>query len=132
MAATVAGQAERAARQIDLADMVPNDLGPDMLGLRLHFLHQPGTLDDVAETRIIFDVRRSRQLPSRDDALDQHRAESGTRRIDGRGIAGRARAEDDETRRNTVRHAKHVSGVNPPRNASPWLNGAAARDKVPD
>src|SRR4051812_15606441 len=56
LSATVAGEPERAARQVDASDMVPNDLGPDMLGLGLHFLHQPGALDDVAETGIILHV----------------------------------------------------------------------------
>ena len=39
--AAIAGQPERPARQIDAYDMVPDDLGADMLGLGLHLLHQP-------------------------------------------------------------------------------------------
>src|SRR6185437_904513 len=47
--AAVAGEAEGPPRKIDLADMVPYDLRADMLGLGLHLLDQPRTLDDVAE-----------------------------------------------------------------------------------
>src|SRR6516164_7247661 len=45
---TVAGLAlelERPMGEIDLADMIADELGPDVLGLLLH-LHQPGPLDD--------------------------------------------------------------------------------------
>ena len=91
--AAVAGQPERAARQVDAADMVPDHLGADMLGLRLHFLHQPGALDDLAEAGIILDVGRGGELAAGLDALDDDRRKAGARGVDGGGQAGRAGAE---------------------------------------
>ena len=76
--------------------MVPDDLGPDMLGLGLHLLHQPGTLDDVAEARIIFDVGRGGQLAAGLDALDHHRAKARARGVDGGGVARGPGAEDGQ------------------------------------
>src|SRR3954451_170673 len=58
LSAAISAKPERPARQVDFRDMVPDDLGPDMLGLSLHLLHQPGALDYVTEARIVFDVSR--------------------------------------------------------------------------
>src|ERR1043165_7755049 len=79
--AAVAGQPERPAREVDAGDMVPYDLGPDMLGLRLHLLHQPGTLDDFAEAGIILDVRRGRELAAGLNSLDDDGREAGARGV---------------------------------------------------
>ena len=84
------------AREVDRADVIPDDLGADMLGLGLHFLHQPRALDDVAKAGIIFDVGRGGQLAARLDALDDDRRQAGAGGIDGGGIAGRAGTEDDQ------------------------------------
>ena len=51
--------------------MVENDPGPDMLGLLLHLLHQPGALDDVGETGIVLDIGGDRQLAARLQPGDQ-------------------------------------------------------------
>ncbi len=102
--AAVALQHERAARQVDLGDMVPHHLGADMLGLGLHLLHQPGALDDVAEAGIIFDVGGGGQLAAGLDALDDDRRKAGARGIDGGGVAGGAGAEDDQAAGNDVAH----------------------------
>jgi hypothetical protein len=60
-----------------------------MLGLRLHLLHQPGTLDDVAEAGIVLDVRGRRELTAGLDSLDDDRLEAGARGIDCSGQARR-------------------------------------------
>ena len=75
-------------------DVVHNDLGADVLGLGLHLLHQPGALDDIGEARIVLDVGRDGELAAGLDALDQHGLQHGAGRIDGGGIAGRARAQE--------------------------------------
>ena len=41
---------------------------PDVLGLGLHLLHQPGALDDVGEARIVLDVGGDGQLAAGLDA----------------------------------------------------------------
>ena len=91
--AAVAGQPERAARKVDRGDVVPDDLGPDMLGLGLHLLHQPRALDDVAEAGIILDVGGGGELAAGLDALDDDRAEAGARGVNGGGKPGRTGAE---------------------------------------
>jgi hypothetical protein len=83
-------------RQIDLAHVVGDHLGSDMLGLFLHLLHQPGALDDVGETGIVFHLSRDRQLAAGLDALDQGRFQHGASGIDRRRVAGRPRTDDDD------------------------------------
>jgi hypothetical protein len=68
-----------------------------VLGLRAHLLHEPRPLDHVRKARVVLDVGRDRHLPTRLHAGDQHRLEHRARRVDGRGIAGRAGADDHET-----------------------------------
>src|SRR3546814_9571423 len=47
---------------------------------RLHLLHQPGPLDDVAEAGIIFDIGGDGQLPARLHALHHDRRQTRARR----------------------------------------------------
>ena len=37
-------------------DLVEHDLGADVLGLRLHLLHEPGALDHVGEPGVVLDI----------------------------------------------------------------------------
>ena len=109
--AAVALQHERAARQVDLDDMVPDHLGADMLGLGLHLLHQPRALDDVAEAGIIFDVGGGGQLAAGLDALDDDRRQAGAGGVNGGGQAGRAGAEDEQAGGNDVGHGAHLRAL---------------------
>src|SRR4051794_14943388 len=93
--ARIAFEAERPMRKIDLAYMVGDNFRSDMLGLLLHLLHQPGTLDDVGETRIVLHVGRDRQLAAGLDAQDQGGVQHGARGINRGGVARRPRADDD-------------------------------------
>ena len=72
--AAIAGEHERAPVEIDLDDDVVDDLGADMLGLRLHLLHQPGALDDVGEAGIVLDIGGDGELAARLEAGDHHAA----------------------------------------------------------
>ncbi|GAG07513.1 unnamed protein product, partial [marine sediment metagenome] len=47
---------KRPPLQIDLGDLVEHDLGADVLGLRLHLLHEPWALDHVREARVVLDI----------------------------------------------------------------------------
>ena len=76
-----------------------------MLGLFLHLLHQPGTLDDVGEARKVLDIGGDHELPARLHALDQDRLQVGARGIDRRGIAGRTGADDQDLGMMMSRHA---------------------------
>ena len=97
VAAAVAFEAERAAGDIHLDDMVGDHARADMLGLRLHLFHQPGALDRVLEAGIILDVRRDHELSAGFEAGNQHRLQHGAGRIDRSGVAGRAGADDHQT-----------------------------------
>ena len=65
MSPRIAFEPERPRLQVDLGDVVHDDLGADVLGLRLHLLHQPGALDDVGEARVVLDVGGDGQLAAR-------------------------------------------------------------------
>ena len=66
-----------------------------MARLRLHLLHQPGTLDRLGEARIILDIGGDGELAARLDALDEHGLKHGARRIDRGGVACGAGADDE-------------------------------------
>ena len=105
--AGIALQPERPLRQVDVVDMVVDDPGADMLGLLLHLLHQPGTLDDVRVAGIILDVGGDGELAAGLDALDQHRLEHGARGIDRGGVSGRAGPDDYDFGMGRFRHLQH-------------------------
>ncbi len=90
----IAGQAEGARRQVGADHHVIDQLGPHMLGLSAHLVHEPGALDHIRETRIVFHVGGDGQLAARLDSGDQHGVEQGARGIDGGGVAGGAGTDD--------------------------------------
>src|SRR3546814_1223395 len=90
----VANEAERAARQIGLDDGVEHHLRADMLGLLLHLLHQPGSLDNVREARIIFHIGGDHQLPARLQPLHHERRHASAPAIDGGGQSCRPGPQD--------------------------------------
>src|SRR5690606_34031478 len=96
--AAVAGQHEGPAVEIDGDDDVVDDLRADMLGLRLHLLHEPGALDNVGEAGIILDIGGDGQLTTGLQALDHHRLQHGAGRIDSSRIAGGTGPDDDDFR----------------------------------
>ena len=104
--AGVAFEPERPLREVDLADVVVDELGADVLGLRLHLLHQPRALDDVGEARVVLDVGGDGELAAGLDALDQDRLQHGARGIDGGGVAGGAGADDDDFRVGGLAHGQ--------------------------
>ena len=102
--AAVAGQAERPLRQFEFNDEIGDDLGADMGGLLLHLLHQPGALDDIRKTRIVFHVGGDGHLAARLDALNQHGFKHRPRGVDRSGVAGRTGTDDDELGMDGGRH----------------------------
>jgi len=71
--AGIAGEAERALRQIELDDEIVDDARADMRGLLLHLLHQPRALDHIGEAGIVFDIGGDGQLAAGLDSLNQDR-----------------------------------------------------------
>ena len=94
-AAAVAADAERPLPEFERHDGVVLDAGADVLGLRAHLLHQPGALDRLGEARIVLDVGGDHQLPARLETRQHQRLQQRARRIDGGGVAGRSRTDDD-------------------------------------
>ena len=83
-------------RQVGLGDDVVDDLCAHMLGLLLHLLHQPRTLNGLGKARIVFHVRGDGQLAARLQACDHDRIQRGAGGIDGGGPASRTRTDDGD------------------------------------
>ena len=81
--------------EINRIDVVGNDLGADMHGLRPHLVHQPGPLDHVGEARIVLDVGGGGHLAAGLYALDEERLHHGAGGINAGRVSGRTRADDD-------------------------------------
>ena len=96
MVAGLALEPERPLGKIDLAHMIADEFGPDVLGLLLHLLHQPGPLDDVCEAGVVLDIGRDGELAAGLDALDQDRLQHGAGGIDRGRIARRPGPDDEE------------------------------------
>ena len=102
--ARIGGRDKRPAPEIERLDMVEDDPGPDMLGLGVHLLHQPGSLDDVGKPRVVLDIGGDRQLAAGLDPGQQNRLQVGAGGIDRRGIAGRPGADDQNLAVMVLRH----------------------------
>jgi hypothetical protein len=94
----IGGEAERARRQVGRDDHVVDGGGADMLGLLRHLLHQPRTLDDVGEARVVLDVGGDHELAAGLQPGHHRWPQAGARGIDRRGVAGGARADDQDAR----------------------------------
>src|SRR5699024_769800 len=71
--------------------------GAEALRLLLHGRHQLGPLDPLGETRVVLDVRRGHQRAAGIEGTgDDDGVHLGPGRIDGRGVAGRPGADDDD------------------------------------
>ena len=88
--AAVAGQGERALRQVHGVDVVEDDFGVEPLRMLQEALHQLGPLDAVHVGWPIVDFGGRHQLAALGHSSDQHRFEVGAGSVDGGGIAGRA------------------------------------------
>src|SRR5947209_6532846 len=97
--------------------MIPDNFRTNVLRLRLHFFHEPRPLDYLAETRIVFDIRRRGELSARLDTLNDNRAKPGSCGVYGGSEAGWAGAEHGHTCRNAIRHATHLRRTSAPSNA---------------
>src|SRR5690606_12986065 len=106
--ARVQRQAEGALGQVGLDHDVVDDLGPDMLGLGLHLLHQPGALNGFGEAGIVLDVRGDGQLAAGLKPGDDHRVQRGAGGVDGGGPAGGAGTDDGDTDGTSLGHGAYL------------------------
>src|SRR5689334_21489423 len=70
----------------------------------MHLLHQPGSLDDLGETRVILDIGGDRQLAARLEPGNQNRLQIRPGGVDRGGIARRPRANDQHFTVMVFRH----------------------------
>ena len=88
--AAVAFQPDGLVLQADFGDGVGNHFGADMLGLGLHFLHQPGALDDFGKARVILNIGGDGELAAGLDALNENRLQHGAGGVNCSSITRRA------------------------------------------
>ncbi len=82
--------------QVHLLYVVEHQFGIKALHVRLHLLHQLGTLQVGLPTRPVFDLRGRGQLPALLDTRDNHRTQVGPGGVNRRSVAGGTAAEDDQ------------------------------------
>jgi hypothetical protein len=88
----------------DLIDHIEDNSGANVLGLPLHLIHQPWTLDDFGETWVILDIRRDGHLPARLETGHKQRLQIGACCIDRCGVTGGPCADDQDLAVVTLRH----------------------------
>ncbi len=88
-------EAERALGEIGFDDGAVQVFGAEVLGLLLDVFHQQRALDAVGKAGEIFDQRGERELAAGFVSGDDQRFQVGSRGIDGGGVSGAARADDD-------------------------------------
>ena len=95
---------ERPASEVHRHNVLGDHVRAEALRLLAHRLHQLGAEHGIDEARIVLDVRGEHQLTARLHAADHQRRQVRARRIDRRGIAGGAGADDDHltSRRHVV------------------------------
>ena len=90
-------------RQLDGGDVVGDQLGAETLGLGAEAVHQRRAHDSVGKAGVVLHIGGIHQgATGGDRALEHQRPQLGPGRVERRGIAGRARPDDD--------HVAHVLG----------------------
>ena len=112
--AAVACEGEGALAEIDLVDVVEDDLGLEALGVLQKALHQVRALHAVHVSGPVVHFGGGHQLPALRHAGDQHGVQVGTRSVNGGGVAGRARAEDQNFRVLGDGHGTSLCCARPP------------------
>ena len=91
-----AEQTKRPRAELHAVDVVVDQVGAETLRVAFHSLHELGALHAQVVAGPIVDVGGRGHLPADFDARDQRGLERGARRINGRRVTGRTRADDDE------------------------------------
>ena len=82
--------------ELDPRHVVGHELGAEALGLPPEVGHDVRPHDAFRVAGVVLDVARDHQLAAPLEALDHERREVGTRGVEGRRVAGRTSADDDE------------------------------------
>jgi hypothetical protein len=94
---SITGEAKGPRVEIRLPDGVEYHLGLEALGVLAHALHELRALQTTDVTRPVVHIRGGRHLSTHLEAGNQHRAQVGTSRIDGRRVAGGAGSENQQS-----------------------------------
>ena len=106
--AGIAAEAKGLLLQNHRVDMVEDDLGTEALGMTLHTFHQFGALYPFSVAGPVVYVGGGRELATLLDTGDQHRIEIGACGIDGGGISGGTRTQDQQAAVFDIAHVKSV------------------------
>ena len=106
--ATVSLERERPFAEVDGVDVVKQDLSLEPLGVLQKALHQLGPLYAVHVGGPVVHIGGGHQLPALSNTGDQHRAEVGACGINGRGVAGRTRAQNQDLGVTCGGHGKNL------------------------
>ena len=93
----VAEQAQRPAREIGAGDVVMDESRVEPFRVPAHAFHQVRPLHAFGVARPVVDIGGGGHLAADLDSGDQHRREVGPGRIDGGGVAGRTRAQNEKS-----------------------------------
>jgi len=77
-------------------DVIKHDLGVETLGMCKKALHEVRALHAFDISGPVVDIGGRHQLATLGDAGDQHRLQVGARCIQGSGVAGGPRAQDED------------------------------------
>src|SRR3954447_15305905 len=86
----------RADGQVDLRDVPRLQLGAELLGLVAHVVHELRALDALREAGEVLHLGGGHQRAAELRTLEHQRVEVGAGGVDGRGVSGRARPDDDQ------------------------------------
>ncbi|MNL18557.1 hypothetical protein D3C87_1397070 [compost metagenome] len=92
--ARVADQADRLLGQLGRVDVIEDDFGVEAFGVGQETLHQVRALHAIGVGGPVFHVGGGHQLAALGQAGDQHGLEVGAGGVDGGGVAGRTRPEN--------------------------------------
>ena len=88
-------QGEGARREVDLVDLLKANLCPEALGLRAELIHHLRAHDPLWISGVVLYIRRDRELTTGLEPLKEERLQVGACGVDGCGVTGGARADDD-------------------------------------
>ena len=100
---------DAAVGELNPGRVIGDEPGAEALRLGPELLHQLRAHDPVREPRVVLDVGGVLELPAPLETLDQERLEVGTRRVNGRGVAGAGAADDDHVLDSLLGHIRSVS-----------------------
>ena len=102
--AVIALETERPLRDVGLVNVIVDHFGVEALRVSQHAIHEFRALQAFDITRPVVDIGCRHQLTALFDARDHDRIEVGARRVNGRSVTRRPRAQDQNPAMSCVTH----------------------------